>query len=334
MDMNNSAKKNLLTLPGRDVGEAKKCKKGKKFFLLFLPFLPFLLPSSQILRLLNVCLTLVICSVSITVRAQTPLPVAKARPVYDQCASLSRASGNASAANDDVAKAIAALKEKDPKAREQAAALLGKSCDPRAVEPLHVLLKDEEPMARIAAVEALGKLGDNSSVDALIEMTFTEKDWRVRMAMVGSMLSYKSGHARASVLNGIANPQGEDISDINDLYVRCSAILSCNQLQAVTYSRKGILFLRNFLTSKYPTTRQMAEQTLHELKNTRNAAAEFRAMLKNDLNPEMRRWAAEWMGKIGFENVSEILAEAAANDPESKVKQAAATALSALKNAK
>src|SRR5262245_3620317 len=334
MNMNDRAKKNHSTCECRAVWEAKRAKMGKKGKKVFLPFLSFLLPSPQFLRLLIVCLALGACFVSIPVRAQTPLPVAKPRPVFDQCASLSNASGAASAVNDDVTKAIAALKEKDPKAREQAAALLGKSCDARGVEPLQALLKDEDPMARIAAVEALGRLGDNSSVDLLVEMTFSEKDWRVRMAMVGSMLSFKSGKARASVLNGIANPQGEDISDINDLYVRCSAILSCNQLTAVTYSKKGILFLRNFMKNKYPTTRQMAEQTLHELKNTRNAAAEFRAMLKSDLNPEMRRWAAEWMGKIGFENVSEVLTEAAANDPEPKVKQAAATALAALKNVK
>jgi len=289
---------------------------------------------SQTLRLLILCLTPALCSFSISASAQSPLPVAKSRPVFEQCASLSNASGGASAANGDVTKAIAALKEKDLKAREQAAVLLGKSCDARAVGPLQVLLKDEDPMARIAAVEAVGRLGDNSSLESLVEMTFTEKDWRVRMAMIGSLLSFKSANARASVLNGIANPLGEDISDINDLYVRCSAILSCNQLQAVSYSRKGILFLRFFLTSKYPTTRQMADQTLHELKNTRNAAAEFRAMLKNDLNPEMRRWAAEWMGKIGFDDVGEALTEAAANDPELKVKQAAATALAALKNGK
>src|SRR4030095_194700 len=269
MDMKESAKKSPFPHASRAVREAKSAKRSKmakSSFCPFASFLPFLLHSSRFHSLLIGCLTLSICFVSVTVRAQTPLPVAKSRPIYDQCASLSNASGAASAANDDVAKAIAALKEKDTKAREQAAALLGKSCDARAVEPLQVLLKDEDPMAQIALVEALSKLGDKNYVEPLIEMIYSEKDWRVRMAMVSSMLSFKSGSARAGVLNGIANPQGEDISDINDLYVRCSAILSCNQLSAVTYSRKAILFLRNFMTSKYPTTRQMAEQTLHELK--------------------------------------------------------------------
>ncbi len=291
-------------------------------------------------KLLSIfCLILAAYAVPARVEAQSPIPVAKSRPLYDQCESLTKASegageGAKSGANDDVAKAIAALKEKDPKAREQAAALLGKSCDARAVEPLHDLLKHEDPMTRIAAIEAVGRLGDSSSVQQLIDTMFSEKDWRVRMAMISSMLSFKSTIARGNVLNGIANPNGEDISDINDLYVRCSAILTCNQLKTPTFSRKAILFLRVFQNSQYPTIRQMADQTLHELKNTRNAATEFHAILKNDLNPDLRRWAAEWMGKIGFDIAGEALAEAAQNDSDPRVKDMASAALAALKAAK
>src|SRR4029453_7517827 len=104
--------------------------------------------------------------------------------------------------------------------------------------------------------------------------------------------------ARNGILNGIANPSGADISDVNDMYVRCSAILTCNQFTDVAFSRKAILFLYDFLRSKFPTTQQMAEKTLYDLKHTRNAATEFRAMLKGDHNPVLRRWAAEWIGKI------------------------------------
>jgi len=271
-------------------------------------------------------LTLIICSVPDRVKAQTPIPVAKARAAYDQCASL--------ATSEDAAKAIAALKEKDPNARAQAAAQLGKSCDARAVEPLLDLLRDEDPTARAAAVEAIGRLGANESLFPLLEMSVNEKDWRVRLAMISSLASFKSVRARGALLNAIANPGGEDISDINDMYVRCSAILTINQFMDVGFSRKAILFLHGFLNSRHSTTRQMAEQTLYELKNTRNAAAEFRGLLKNNNNPELRRWTAEWMGKIGFENTSEVLTEAAANDPDPKVKQAASAALAALKNAK
>jgi len=279
-------------------------------------------------------LTLVICSATAPVKAQTPIPVAKAQPVYDQCASLAKEGANGSAANDNVAKAIAALKEKDPKARAQAAAQLGKSCDARAVEPLADLLRDEDSMARIAAIEALGRLGDNNAANSLLDITGSEKDWRARMALVSSLASFKTARARGGVLNGIANPNAQDISDINDIHVRCSAILTCNQFRDPQFSRKAILFLYDFLRSQYATTRQMAEQSLYELKTTRNAEIEFRALLKNDHNPEFRRWAAEWMGKIGFENVGDVLTAAAANDPDPKVKQAANAALAALKNAK
>jgi len=276
--------------------------------------------------LLTFCLALVICYVPDRVKAQTSTPAAKARAVYDQCASL--------AASGDAAKAIAALKEKGLSARAQAAAQLGKSCDAGAVEPLLDLLRDEDPMARAAAVEALGRLGANDSLGPLLEMAVNEKDWRVRLAMISSLASFKSVRARGALLNAIANPGGEDISDINDMYVRCSAILTINQFRDVSFSRKAILFLHGFLNSQHSTTRQIAEQTLYELKNTRNAAAEFHALLKNNNNPEQRRWAAEWMGKVGFENAGAVLTEAAANDPDPKVKQAASAALAALKNVK
>src|SRR5215510_4486198 len=279
-------------------------------------------------------LTLLFCFITVCAKAQTPIPVPKAHPLYDQCGSLAKASGGESTANDDVAKAIAALKNNDAKSREQAAAALGKSCDARALDPLYDLLKHEDPMTRIAAIEALGRLGDNGSVAPMVDLIFVEKDWRVRLALVDSLISFKSSAARSAVLNGIANPNGEDISDVNDLFVRCTAVLSVNQLFAVNYSRKAILFLRFFLTSKYPTTRQMAEQTLYELKKTRNAASEFRALLKIETNPEFRRFAAEWIGKIGFDGCLDALSEAAANDADPRVKQAAAASLASLKNGK
>jgi HEAT repeat protein len=170
-----------------------------------------------------------------------------------------------------------------------------------------------------------------SALGALLEMTVTEKDWRARLALVPALASFKSVRARGGVLNGIANPNAMDISDVDDLYVRCCAILTCNQFNDVGFSRKAILFLAGFLNSKYPSTQKIAEQSMYELKNTRNAATEFRAILKNDHNPELRRWAAEWIGKIGFENLGDALTEAAATDSDARVKDAATTALAKLK---
>src|SRR5262245_18021411 len=140
-------------------------------------------------------LTLLFCFITVCAKAQTPIPVPKAHPLYDQCGSLAKASGGESTANDDVAKAIAALKNNDAKSREQAAAALGKSCDARALDPLYDLLKHEDPMSRIAAVEALGRLGDNGSVAPMVDLIFVEKDWRVRLGLVGSFVSLQGAGA-------------------------------------------------------------------------------------------------------------------------------------------
>ncbi len=268
-------------------------------------------------------------ALSVAAFAQTqPAPV-KPQPIYEQCQPLTAGK----AADDAVARAIAQLKSKDAKARAQAAQQLSKPCDSRAVEPLIDLLKDEDPLVRIAAVEALGKLGDLTSVDFLIELIF-DKDWRVRMALISTMASFKTFKARNTVLNGIANPSGADITDEDDMRVRCSAILTVNQLKDVQYSRKAILFLYLFLESKHEPIRRLAEQTMYELKNTRNCATEMFALLKQHNFFEIRRWAAYWIGKLGIENGREVLQNASANDSDPRVRQAAADALKQLPDPK
>jgi HEAT repeat protein len=265
------------------------------------------------------------CTIFDAASAQTPPPPLKPQPFYEQCQSL--AAGKSG--DDAVAQAIAALKGKEAKTRIQAAQQLGKSCDSRAVEPLLDLLKDEDPLVRIAATQALGKLGDTESVEPMVELVI-DKDWRVRFALISTMASFKTFRARNTVLNGIANPSGVDVTDENDMRVRCAAILTVNQLKDVQYSRKAILFLYSFLESKHEHIRKLAEQTLFELKNTRNFPSEMNALLKQHANFEMRRWAAYWMGRLGLESGREALENAAANDPDARVKLAASEALKQL----
>ncbi len=277
----------------------------------------------------NLLLSLIfICALCGAARAQTPAPL-KPQPIYEQCQSL--AAGKA--ADDAVALAISALKGKDAKARIQATQQLSKACDSRAVDPLLDALKDDDPLLRIAAVEALGKLGDPASVDFLIEVIF-DQDWRVRMALISAMASFKTFKARNTVLNGIANPSGAEITDENDMRVRCAAILTVNQLRDVQYSRKAILFLYGFLESKHEPIRKLAEQTMSELKHTRNFAPEMFALIKQHNFFEIRRWAAYWLGRLGIEEGREVLQNAATSDSDPRVRQAAADALKQLPAAK
>jgi len=253
-----------------------------------------------------------------------PAPI-KSQPVYEQCKAL-----NAGTATDDaVAKAISALKTQDAKARIQAAQQLSQACDKRAVDPLLDLLGDQDPEIRIAAIEALGKLGDLETTQLLIDVT-GDQDPRVRMALISSLASFPTFKARNAVVNNIANPNSMDISDESDLRVRCAAILTACQLKDVSHSRKSILFLYGFLNSQHATTRKLAEQTMLELKNTRNAQNEMVAILKQSHDPQLRRWAATWIGKIGFAGAREALQEAAATDADPSVKQLAAESLKQL----
>ncbi|MDX2033373.1 MAG: HEAT repeat domain-containing protein [Blastocatellia bacterium] len=258
--------------------------------------------------------------------AKTGGATIKSQPIYEPCASLKAGTS----AEDAVAKGIASLKEKDAKTRAQAAQGLAASCDDRAVDPLIDALKDPDAMVRAAAAESLGRLGRPDSAEDLINL-MQDPDWRVRMALISPLASFKTFRPRNMVLNGIANPSGADIADPDDMRVRCAAILTCAQMRDVSYSRKAILFLYQFLKSRHESTRRLAEETMFELKNTRNGPSEFAAILKLSNDPELRRWAAEWIGKIGIDYARPALEEAAANDADPTVKQTAARALQAMK---
>lgn len=253
----------------------------------------------------------------------------KSLPIYEQCPAL--ATGTAT--DDAVAKAVTALKSQDAKARALAAQQLATACDSRAVDPLIDLLKDSDTSVRIAAVDALGKLGDPNSVQLIID-TVAEQPPQVRMAMISAFASFKTFLARNALANHIANPSGADISDEADMRVRCAAILTACQLKDVQHSRKSILFLYGFLESKHDIIRKLAEQTMLELKNTRNGASEMSGILSQSNDPMLRRWAALWIGKIGLTDARSALEVAAATDSDPTVKQLAAESLKQLPAAK
>lgn len=272
-------------------------------------------------RILVLCLSVWLWSGAACAKAQSVK--VKSLPIYEPCQSLVAGS----AADDAVAKSIANLKSQDSKIRVQASLELSKACDKRAVDPLLDLLAgDPDTQVRIAASEALGKLGDQSSVQPMVDVLASQKI-EVKTAMVSALASFPGFQGRNAVVNQVANPSGVEVIDDADMQLRCAAILTACQLKDVSHSRKSILFLFDLLNSKHANIRALAEQTLLELKNTRNGQTEMIAIMKQSNNPVLRRWAASWIGKIGFAGAREALQEAADNDKDPEVKRLAAESM-------
>ncbi|UCF89802.1 MAG: HEAT repeat domain-containing protein [Desulfobacterales bacterium] len=77
---------------------------------------------------------------------------------------LAQASGS-----DEVERQIEKLKDKEWQTRWNAAAALGETKDPRAIEPLRAALKDENSYVRMTAVRSLGEIDDPRVIEPLIE---------------------------------------------------------------------------------------------------------------------------------------------------------------------
>ena len=93
---------------------------------------------------------------------------------------------------DAVLENIAALKDEDWEVREDAASILGRAQDSRAVLPLLPLLSDEDRSVRMAAIAALTSIGKASVVP------------------LGSCLSSEDTNIQesaASILSHIADPR-------------------------------------------------------------------------------------------------------------------------------
>ena len=225
---------------------------------------------------------------------------------------------------------IAKLRDKEATVRVQAIEHLSKGCYQAAANPLVAALQDTAPTVRAAAITALGKLAARDTVEDLRMMT-GDADTSVRLALIQALSTFTSFPARNAVLNNIANPSDLEVSDETDVRVRCVAILTLNEMSNVEHSRKAIYFVYGFLKSRHAVVRQVAEQTMLALKDTRNAPIELITILKTHNNPELRRWAAVWLGNLGIELGRDALTAAAALDANPAVKDAATKALAQLK---
>lgn len=249
-------------------------------------------------------------------------PTVRAVPLYEQCKPQVSASKTTPVA-------VAALKDKDPQKRVEAARSLAKACDTQATEALMSAFRDENLAVRVAAVEALGQLGGEEAIDPLVE-SIPDQEWQVRWAMIRTLASFQKYRSNNAVLNLLTNPGDKKITDEHDLRVRCFGILMVNQLRDVRFSRKAITFLFMFQDHERQEFRRIAEETGMELRNTRNGYHELAAILKQHSYPEFRRKAAYWLGKFGTDEARAALQEAATNDKDPAVQKAAQDALAAL----
>ena len=278
---------------------------------------------------------LLIVSLALPACGQTPSPVTspsfkpRAEALYQQCESLDKGTADAQSLIRD----IESLKSADVNMRIQAAERLAGSCDRRAVLPLTGMLKnDKSPLARAAASQALGQLGDREMIDPLLE-AIADPDWQVRAQVGRALCSFQVHRASYDVLNTLVNPLNTPLGDEGDLFARCQGILVINQLHDVNFSRKAVQLLLGFLDLDKPAMREIAVATMYELKKTRNGPHELNGLLKQSLIPDFRIKAAQWLGRLGIEGGREALVQAAANDRDPAVRDAATAALAQLKSA-
>ncbi|MGH9798891.1 MAG: HEAT repeat domain-containing protein, partial [Blastocatellia bacterium] len=144
--------------------------------------------------ILIVCLSVCIWASASCAKAQSA-PI-KSLPIYEPCQSLTAGT----AQDDAVAKAIAALKSQDAKARIQATQQLSKACDKRATDPLLDLLSDPDTSVRVAAAEALGRLGDQDSIQPMMDL-LSGQNIQVKTAMTSAFASFPGFKGRNCVVN-------------------------------------------------------------------------------------------------------------------------------------
>ena len=280
-------------------------------------------------------ITAMVALSSQAVRAQSRLPDAfkpRVEPLYEQCATLTSAKAKPGVESD-----ISALESPDLAKRVAAVEKLALACDSRATAPLLKMLKEDKEVAvRAAAAVALGKLGDRDAIDPLRE-AIADPAWQVRLEVGRSLCSFQVHRASYDVLNTLINPIAISIKDLGDLYARCQSILAINQLRDVNFSRKAVHFLLYFSETPAGATasyEELVTATLAELKNTRNGPHEFVGIFKQNANPVFRIKAAEWIGRLGIMSGEEPLVEAAENDGDVRVRNAAARALAQLRQTK
>ena len=248
----------------------------------------------------------------------------KVRPILPTCSPLV---DNPDATISKLAEVLSKAPSED---KIRIARTLGDSCNKNATAHLLDLIADKDPEVRIAAVEALGKLGDPEAVEPLNNLS-ADPDWRVRFVTGSELCRFSKYRASYGALNYFASSMVDaDNPSEGAMLARLQTVLTVNQLLDSSYSRKTLRFMYAYLDLKDPKYRKMAEDTMRLLKDSKNFSIEMVGEMKQALNPNFRKVSAYWLGELQIERGRDVLANAAANDPDPEVKRIAAEALKKL----
>lgn len=247
----------------------------------------------------------------------------KARPVPTQCEALR--------AEDDAAVTQAAkqLASADAAGKIRLLGELAKSCHKKAVEAATQVLPDKDPLVRQAAVEALGQLGDVESIEMLTGLT-EDPDWRVRFSLGVALCSFQKAAASVAALNRLMLVTSEGGISEGDLRARLHTGIMINQLRDASFSRKTFNYFLGLMDHENEMVRNMVGEAMQALKGTKNAQYELIGILKQSINPNMRRKAIYWIGQLKIERGRWQVQEAAEEDADESVRKAAVEALKLL----
>ena len=186
---------------------------------------------------------------------------------------------------------IEALREKNSDVRKEAADVLGRIGDDRAVEPLIQTLRDEERAVRRSAAEALGKIGDTRAVEPLIRAI---GNWAIRRNAIKAL--GKIGDTRA------IDPLIEVLEDEN-VKTRATVAEALGEIG----DARAIIPLIKALGDKLPAVRNCAEKAIEKMSHAQSVNPLIEAL--GEKNSNVRKEAAKILGKIGDARAVEPLIE-------------------------
>jgi len=210
---------------------------------------------------------------------------------------------------DPVAEQIAALKDKDWAIREEAAVLLGRLKDPRAVPPLISILRDADRSVREAAVGSLASIGP-PSVEPL-GSCLADPDLSVQESASAVLASIADGRVLDQLLQALGS---------QNWIVRMHAAKALGRIQ----DPGSISSLVPLLQDKVKAVREEASSALAAIGDSA-----IPALVASLEHPEWlaRLHTVEALGKTTSSDAVAPLIETAFNDVDSAVREDAVRAL-------